>query len=125
MTDRGKRVLVIDDSPEYLGFMDALLTAEGFCVDVAQTVPQVYEHLAAVRPDLIISDVRMPGIAAFGVVDLIRADEKLRDIPVLFCTGAVQEVAEARGGLHGADIEVLFKPFDIDDLLARIARMLP
>lgn len=125
MTNRRARILVIDDSVEYLGFMEALLTAEGFCAIVASTAAEARDRLAIAVPDLVISDVRMPGFAPFGVLDLLHADEKTRRTPVLFCTGATQEVEEAGHHLARDGTEVLLKPFDIEDLLARIAHLLP
>ena len=88
MTDQGPRILVVDDSPEYLGFMETLLTAEGFEVTVAPTGAAVRRYLLDGCPDVIISDVRMPDMPPFGMLDLIERDAKTRDVPVLFCTGA-------------------------------------
>lgn len=125
MTDRRTRILVIDDSPEYLGFMETLLDSEGYAVTVAGSADEAREQLAMQRPDLIVSDVRLPGVAPFSTLDLIAADDKLRAVPVLFCTGAVREVEEASARLAEYGAEVLLKPFDIDDLLARLVRLLP
>ncbi len=118
------RVLVVDDAPDFLGFMETLLTAEGYTVDVARTEGELRERLAEARPDVVVCDVRMPGQPAFAVLDVLAADAKTRDIPVLVCTGAVQEVEEAQERLRAAGVEVLFKPFEIEDLLARLARSL-
>ena len=123
MTEHGTRILVVDDSFEYLGFMETLLTAEGFEVTVASSLAGVRDHLRNGCPDVIISDVRMPDIPAFGVLDLIEADAKTRDVPVLFCTGAEQEVEAAAERLRRPATDVLFKPFDIDELLARVDRL--
>lgn len=124
MTHHPRRILVIDDSPEYLGFMETLLTSEGYAVAVAGSLPAVRERLALARPDVIISDVRMPGAPPFAVLDLLDADEKLRAIPVLLCTGAVQEIDAAERRLRDAGLDILLKPFDIDDLLARVNTLL-
>jgi len=123
MTEFGTRILVVDDSIEYLGFMETLLTGEGFVVTLAASVGAVRDHLRDSRPDVIISDVRMPDLPAFGVLDLLKADPRTRDLPVLFCTGAEQEVEAAGERLQRPDTDVLLKPFDIDELLARIARL--
>lgn len=123
MTNRSMRILVVDDSSEYLAFMKALLRAEGFEVMVAPSGNAARIALAEALPDLVISDVRMPDMPPFGVLDLIEADEKTRDIPILFCTGAVQEIEDAAERLQRPRTDVLPKPFDIDDLLARVARL--
>jgi two-component system response regulator GlrR len=124
MTNNGRRILVIDDSPEYLGFMETLLVSEGYDVQVAGSLASARDRLSAARPDLVISDVRMPGAPAFAVLDLLQADARLRDLPVLLCTGAVQETDDAAGRLKELQIGVLLKPFDIDVLLARINELL-
>lgn len=119
----GKHILIVDDSVEYLNFMQLLLGAEGFRAEIAPSTAVMQECLERSRPDLIISDVRMPGDGAFAVLDILRSDERSRDIPVLLCTGAVQEVEEQSGRLMREGVDVLFKPFDIEVLLERVSRI--
>jgi DNA-binding response OmpR family regulator len=119
----GKHILIVDDSVEYLNFMQLLLGAEGFRAEIAPSTAVMQECLERSSPDLIISDVRMPGNGAFAVLDILRANERTRSIPVLLCTGAVQEVEEEAERLEREGIEVLFKPFDIEVLLERVCRL--
>jgi DNA-binding response OmpR family regulator len=119
----GKQILIVDDSVEYLNFMQLLLRAEGFDAEVAASVAAMEQQLESATPDLIISDVRMPGNCAFAVLDLLRSNEQTRNIPILLCTGAVQEVEERTGLLDSGGIDVLFKPFDIEALLGRITQL--
>jgi DNA-binding response OmpR family regulator len=119
----GKRILIVDDSIEYLHFMQLLLDAEGFDAQIAPTTQAMREALQLRTPDLVISDVRLPGDGAFAVLDLLRADEATCRIPVLLCTGAVQDVEEQAARLQRDGIEVLFKPFDIDVLLEHVSRL--
>lgn len=119
----GKSILIVDDSVEYLNFMQLLLGAEGFQAEIAPTTAAMREQLRGSLPDLIISDVRMPGNGAFAVIDLLKADERTRNIPVLLCTGAVQEVEEQRDRLTRDGLDVLFKPFDIEVLLNHVSRL--
>ena len=119
----GKHILIVDDSVEYLNFMQLLLHGEGFEAEIAATTTAMQEQLRQNRPDLVISDVRMPGNGPFAVLDLLAADERTRHIPVLLCTGAVQEVEEAADRLKRDGIEVLFKPFDIEVLLECVSRL--
>jgi CheY-like chemotaxis protein len=119
----GKHILIVDDSVEYLNFMQLLLGAEGFRAEIASSVPAMEQCLGGLTPDLIISDVRMPGNGAFAVLDLLRSNEQTKSIPILLCTGAVQEVEERADRLQQERIEVLFKPFDIEVLLDHVTRL--
>lgn len=119
----GKHVLIVDDSLEYLNFMQLLLADEGFRADTAPTMDALQHHLLTALPDLVISDVRMPGQDAFAVLDLLQADLRTATIPVLLCTGAVQEVEEQADRLKRRGVEVLLKPFDMDELLSRVIRL--
>lgn len=123
MTNHLPRLLVVDDSAEFLSFMEALLASEGFPVEIASTAEAVRDRLAASPPDLVICDVRMPDMEPFAVLELLRGDDNTRDVPVLLCTGAVQEVDQAERWLAERGVEVLFKPFDVDDLLSRIQKL--
>ncbi len=119
----GKHILIVDDSVEYLNFMQLLLGAEGFRAEIAPTTAALKERLGDGQPDLVISDVRMPGNSAFAVLDLLRTDERTRAIPILLCTGAVQEVEDQAERLKRDGVEVIFKPFDIEVLLDSICRL--
>jgi DNA-binding response OmpR family regulator len=123
MTNHLPRLLVVDDSAEFLSFMEALLASEGFSVAVAATHDAARQQLIAKTPDLVICDVRMPEAEPFAILHLLREDAKTRHIPVLLCTGAVQEVEQAEQWLADLGIDVLLKPFDVDDLLARINKL--
>ena len=124
MRHHGRRLLVVDDAPDVLEFMELLLAAEGFEVRVAQSLEAAEAALAAARPDLVICDVRMPGKPSFAFLDRLRGDKATRDVPVVVCTGAVQEVQEGEARLAQARTTVLFKPFDIEALLDCIDHML-
>ena len=125
MTSHARHVLVVDDSRDFLDFMKAFLSAEGFDVATAQSPEAIRDALRAGRPDLVIADVRMPGLAPFGVLDLVAAEEHLRDLPILFCTGAVQEIEDAAERLRRPHTDVIAKPFDIDEILIRIDQLCP
>jgi twitching motility two-component system response regulator PilH len=123
MANHLPRLLIVDDSAEFLSFMEALLASEGFTVEIASTAEAVQDRVASAVPDLVICDVRMPDMAPFAVLDLLREHDSTRNVPVLLCTGAVQEVDQAERWLAERGVEVLFKPFDVDDLLSRIQKL--
>lgn len=118
-----KSVLVVDDSADYLSFVQLFLEAEGFRVDTALSTDAMQAMLRARMPDMVISDVRLPGYEAFAALNLLRADLRTRAIPVLLCTAALQEVDESADRLRAEGVEILFKPFDIEVLLDHVRRL--
>src|SRR5581483_2193304 len=95
MTNHLPRLLVVDDSAEFLSFMEALLASEGFPVEIASSYDAAIERLDARPPDLVICDVRMPEAEPFAILNLLHENAKTRHVPVLLCTGAVQEIDQA------------------------------
>lgn len=123
MGDDRACILVIDDAREFLEFMALLLTGEGFRVLVAPSLSEARRLLTGTRPQLIIADVRLAGSPPFAALDQVRADDAARAVPVVLCTGAIVEVEQRKYQLRRDGVEVVLKPFDIDDLLARIRRL--
>lgn len=118
-----RHVLIAEDEPD---IVDALRQALSDRLDIdADAVANgalVMDSIAARRPDLLILDVQLPGLNGLDVFDLVRSDPLWRGLPVLFLTGLPEraETANATTGVH----EVLAKPFDIDDLIARAERLI-
>jgi DNA-binding response OmpR family regulator len=114
--DRGKgctlaaTVLVADDDSDILRFMEINLRLEGFEVVTARDGPDALAKAIAVRPDLVLLDVRMPGIDGYTICARIRADARLAGVPVVMVTAnyGTAEVEAARRA--GAD-DFLVKPF--------------
>ena len=119
-----KTVLVVDDGPEFLAFMELFLSAEGYTVRTASTLDQVERALTGSLPDLVITDVRMPGLPPFAVLDRLERDPLTRDLPVLICTGSAHDLETEAQRLIRTHREALLKPFDIDDLQACVERLL-
>ena len=122
--DSQRLILVIDDSLEYLQFMEFLLSSEGFAVTIKQSIEMLQSELARQRPHLIITDVRMPGLDPFAVLKCLRDDPRTATIPTLLCTGAVNEVSEYAEHLAKIGVEVLLKPFDVEALLDKVSLLL-
>lgn len=122
--EKPRTILIIDDSPEYLGFMQSLLKQEGFEVSTLPSADSLMSNVARVSPDIIIADVRLPGFAPFAVVDALQADSRTASIPILLCTGAINEFSAGREAPE-RNLLVLAKPFDVETLLSRIAALLP
>jgi CheY-like chemotaxis protein len=121
--ERAPRVLVVDEQQPIREFIDQLLTAEGYEVELAPSLEGARERLAGGRPDLVICDARVPGAPVFPILDVLDADERTRRIPVLLCTGVIADVEASPERLIRPGTELLLKPFDIDDLLGAAERL--
>lgn len=118
-----KRVLVAEDEPDIADALRQALTERlDVELDVVANGALVMDSVAARRPDLLILDVALPGLNGLDVFDLLRSDPRLQGVPVLFLTGLPEraETATAATGVH----EVLAKPFDVDDLVAHVERLI-
>jgi DNA-binding response OmpR family regulator len=103
-------VLVADDDTDILRFVEINLRLEGFEVVTAQDGFETLAKAVAIRPDLVLLDVRMPGVDGYTLCARIRADARLAGIPVVIVTanyGAAEAEAARRAG---ADY-FLVKPF--------------
>jgi PAS domain S-box-containing protein len=93
-TDAGKRVLVVDDHATQRKLAHLALSAAGFAVVTAADGPSALQLAREHRPDVIVSDVLMPGMDGFQVCSAVRADPMLRDIPVVLTSAHFREEAD-------------------------------
>ncbi|HTV89801.1 MAG TPA: response regulator [Stellaceae bacterium] len=115
---RGAHVLVADDNADMRRYVGRLLGARWG----VQTAADGEAALAAIRerkPDLVLADVMMPRLDGFGLLRRIRADEALRDVPVILLSARAGEEARVEGLQAGAD-DYLTKPFAARELIARV-----
>ncbi len=111
-----RRVLVVDDEPTIAESVAVRLRAEGFAVDTAGDGPSAVETCRAIRPDLVVLDVMLPGFDGLEVCRRIQAD---RPVPVLMLTARDAETDLLVGLGVGAD-DYLTKPFSMRELVARV-----
>ncbi len=118
-----KQVLIAEDDPDVAELLRVALT-DGLDIeaDVVANGALVMDSVTARRPDLLILDVELPGLNGLDVFDLLRSDPYWQGVPVLFLTALPERAASANAqmGVH----EILAKPFDIDDLIARAERLM-
>jgi signal transduction histidine kinase len=116
-------LLVVDDAPEALELMAAILQRAGYYVRLADSGELALAAIAHSKPELILLDIRMPGLGGLGVYDRLKADPALCSIPVIFISGA-DDVAERLEGLQRGAVDFIVKPFDGRELLARASNHL-
>ncbi|QQS46512.1 MAG: response regulator transcription factor [Acidobacteriota bacterium] len=118
-----KRLLVIDDDPGLLRAVAETLRAEGYEVTTARRGAEALVRIAESLPDLIVSDIRMPGMDGYELVRNLRASARTRLIPIVFLT-AKDETADRIAGFRSGVDAYLTKPFEPDELLAVVANIL-
>ncbi|MBV9690311.1 MAG: response regulator transcription factor [Ktedonobacteraceae bacterium] len=117
------KVLVIDDENNIVEFIRLGLRYEGFQVESASDGEQGVIAAQRLNPDLVILDLMMSGIDGLEVCRRLRANPTTRDLPILMLT-AKDEVQDRITGLDAGADDYLTKPFDFDELLARIRAIL-
>ncbi len=110
------RILVVDDDTEILDLLSRGLKFEGYEVESAQDGEKALSRFRESAPDLVLLDVMMPGMDGLEVAREMR---KLRDTPVLMLT-AKDAVTDKIAGLDAGADDYVVKPFDFDELLARV-----
>jgi DNA-binding response OmpR family regulator len=116
-------VLLIDENKAVTDIVTALLTRNGYVVQVLDTGEGVLDYLAEQPVDVIVADMQLSGMAEHELVKSIRSDPATADIPLVYLTAAVTLEDEFEAYLSGADAFIT-KPFRARDLLATIDQVL-
>ena len=112
-------VLVIDDSPDELSLLTEYLREARLRLIVAFDGQEGYQKAAALQPDLILLDVRMPRTDDFAACRLLKADPRTAAIPVIFLSGANELEVRLQGLSLGA-VDYISKPFAPEEVIARV-----
>ncbi len=117
------RILAVDDSRTMRTMLQLALSEAGFDVELAEDGIDGIEKLKRRVPDLVITDINMPRLDGFGVIERIRADPYHCGLPVLVLTTEDGQAMKQRARDSGATGWIV-KPFDADKLVAAIHRLL-
>ena len=118
-----RRILVVDDQQEILDVTTTVLGSEGYDVETASSGDQALDRLSDERFDMVLLDINMPGTDGWEVLRVIRADELLAGLPVVMFSVKGELYDKVHGMQEGA-VDYITKPFIVDDLLARVRRVL-
>jgi DNA-binding NarL/FixJ family response regulator len=112
-------ILIIEDDADCRKSMALILTMEGFSVQTAKNGMDGLILIREARPDLILCDIIMPGMDGHSLLELLKSDSSVANIPFIFVS-ALDERAEVRSGMaKGAD-DYLSKPFSAEELLSAV-----
>jgi CheY-like chemotaxis protein len=121
--DRPRHVLVVDDDSDGREIMAIVLTYDGFLTTTAGSGEEALAVVAQQRPDLILVDVRMPGMNGYDFAATIKGNAATRDIPIIMMSALSDREARAPCMEAGA-ADYLAKPMDRAEIVSRVGRAL-
>lgn len=110
------RILVVDDEPHIVDLLRMGLKYEGFSVAIAEDGPSALREVDRFKPHLVVLDLMLPGIDGLDVAERLRQDPEL----LIIMLTARDQVSDRIAGLKAGGDDYVVKPFDFDELLARI-----
>ena len=123
-----KRILVVDDEPDFAGIVQQNLEKAGFEVEVAYDGVEGLEKVQANPPDAIVLDVMMPGKDGYQVCSELKADDRFADIPIILLTAVASHVTSTRyshrDGMSTEADDYLAKPASAEQITESIKGLL-
>ena len=117
-TDRGN-ILVVDDTPANLRLLAGILNGKGYKVRPVPSGELALSAAQGMPPDLILLDIMMPEMNGYEVCEKIKADERTRDIPVIFIS-AINDVLDKVKAFAVGGVDYITKPFQMEEVLVRV-----
>lgn len=112
-------ILVVDDTPSELALITNFLKESGFSVVVATDAKEALTKAADHKPDVVVTDVVMPGMSGFELCRTLKKNEATKNMPIVVCTSKNQELDRLWGMKQGANAYVT-KPFTQEELLRAV-----
>ncbi len=112
-------ILIVDDSPQTLGFLTEALEQAGYSVLIATSGHAALGIAERITPDMILMDAIMPGMDGFETCRQMKANASVSQVPIIFMTG-LTETEHVVHALEAGGVDYLSKPINIDELRARI-----
>jgi DNA-binding response OmpR family regulator len=117
--------MVVNDTQEILALFRDILTEEGYEVALYSSAIHDMEEIERLRPDLVILDFLFGHEnLGFQMLQKLKMRRSTASIPVIVCTAALQAVREMEGYLQSKGVQVVLKPFDVDELVDAVRRSL-
>jgi adenylate cyclase len=116
--DNKPKVLVVDDTPQNVRLLEAVLTSHGYSVIAASSGPEALERVRSEPPDLVLLDIQMPGMNGYEVCRKLREDPATRFLPIVMITSSDTEVRVK--AIEAEADDFIPKPFNQQELLGRV-----
>jgi two-component system, NtrC family, sensor kinase len=113
------RILVVDDHPDNLDLLEALLGRQNYDVDRAENGPSALRQVALSPPDLILLDIMMPEMDGYEVCTTLKSNPQTAAIPVIFIS-ALTDAADKVKAFQVGGMDYITKPFQMKEILARV-----
>ena len=119
-----KQILCVEDEPEMIDLIRLILNRRGFEVSGAAGGVEGLSKIREIHPDLVLLDLMMPDLDGWEVYQQMKAEESMRDIPVIVITAKAQSIDKVLG-LHIAKVDdYIAKPFSPQELLSSVDKVL-
>ncbi|MEL6931376.1 MAG: response regulator [Cyanobacteria bacterium J06600_6] len=115
-------ILIVEDNDDIQLLFQMILESEGYEVNIASNGAEALESLETVCPQLILMDIMMPGISGIEVARNIKQQQDYESLPILLIS-AVDRLQDRQFNYSKAS-DILYKPFDLDDLVFKVDRLL-
>lgn len=123
-TTRSKaNILAVDDTPANLHLLSDMLSKQGYKVRITTNGKLALASILANPPDLILLDIMMPHMNGYEVCQMLKADERTRDIPAIFIS-ALSETFDIVKAFKVGGVDYISKPFHLEEVLARVEHQL-
>lgn len=114
------RILIVDDIEENLKVLTETLTNQGFYPLQAKNGEKALQIAEKAQPDLILLDIKMPGMDGYETISRLKTNESTRDIPVIFIS-ALNQIEDKVKGFEAGAVDYVSKPFQKEEVIARVS----
>lgn len=116
-------ILLVDDNPQNLRLLRTMLKEYGYKVRATLSGGLALKAVEVVQPDLILLDINLPDMKGYQVCEILKADQKTADIPVIFVS-ALDEVLDKVTAFEVGGVDYITKPFEVHEVIVRIRNQL-
>ena len=123
MDSKAKRILIVDDDPNFGLALELLFAQNGYQVEVARTGEEALDRMDAFRPQVVLVEIRLPFRSGFEICQIVRARREWQPVRIILMTANERKPEAAKAAALGADA-YLTKPFSTKELLDTADKLL-